>query len=130
MSIEATIRGRLLGDATIVAAVVARVYYGELPQAGTLPALRFQRVSENRPSAMGSDVALVEALWQVDVWAAGLDAMADLRDAVRARLQRWRDAAASPAISDCFIEDVRDHGLDADLRAWRGAVDVRIWHAE
>lgn len=130
MTIEAEIRDRLLGDATVVAAVVARIYYGQMPQAASLPAIVFQRVTEERPSAMVSDIGLVAATFQVDCYATDLDAMADLRAAVRARLQRWSDAAADPAVSETFIQDVRDLGLDPDIRAWRGSVDVLVWHAE
>lgn len=130
MSIEAALVTRLLADGTVAGIIGTRVYYAVLIQNATLPAVRYQRVTSRRPSVMGVDTGLVETTFQIDCWAATLDGMADLRDACRRAVQRWRDLGASPAISDTFIDDERDHGREHDLEAYRGGLDIRIWHSE
>ncbi len=130
MSIEAALVARLLADGAVSGIIGTRVYYAVLIQNATLPAVRYQRVTSRRPSTMGVDTGLVETTFQVDCWAATLDGMADLRDACRQALQRWQAPAGSPVIHDTFIDDERDHGREHDLEAYRGGLDIRIWHGE
>jgi len=130
MTIEAALVARLAADGAVAGLVGARIYWARLPQAATLPAIRLQRVVTTRPSAMGADGGFMESRFQVDVWADDTTQALALRRAVRAALQRWRDAAADPAVQDTFIEDERDHGLDPDLRQERAAVDIVVWHEE
>lgn len=130
MTVEAVIRSRLTGNGAVAALAGARIYYAVLRQGGDLPAVRFSRIGAERPSVMGEDAGLVDASFQFDIWGATADDMANLRNAVRAALQRWNDSGSDPEIVEAFIADERDHGLDRDLNAYRAGVDVTIWHRE
>lgn len=125
MSIEAELRDRLTGDATVGGLVGSRVFYGRLAQNAAMPAVTFIRITTGRESAMGVD-GLASPSFQVDCWADDMDGVQALRDAVRARLQRWRDAASDPVVQDCFIEDEADMGLDPDIFKERARIDIRV----
>lgn len=129
MSIESEVYDRLVGDAG-VSAITTRIYPARVPDKATLPVIRFFRLSTERPSAMGSDLGLAGASFQIDCWASTQAGMIALRDAVRQAMQRWRDAGGTPVIQDAFIEQEQDHGFEIDLQAYRGSVDVLVWAEE
>lgn len=129
MSIESEVYDRLVNDAG-VSALTTRIYPARIPDKAALPVIRFFRVSTQRPSAMGSDLGLAGASFQIDCWAATQAGMIALRDAIRQAMQRFRDSGGSPAIQDIFIEQEQDHGFEIDLQAYRGSVDVLVWAEE
>lgn len=126
---DAALYARLVADAA-VSALTTRVYPVRLPDKAVLPAIRFFRVSTDRPSTMGADAGIAGARYQVDCWAVTQLGMIDLRDKLRQALQRWRDSGGSPVIQDTFIEAERDHGWEPDVQAFRGGIDALIWAEE
>lgn len=128
MTIEADLYARLYSDAG-VSAITTRIYPARVPDAITLPFIRYQRVSSDRPSTMGVDAGLVGAGYQIDCWATDQIDQITLRNAIRLALQRWR-GTGTVTIQDTFITDEDDMGWEEPLQAYRGRIDILIWAEE
>ena len=135
MSIESEIFDRLTGFAGLSALVGTRVYPQILPQDPTYPAISFRRVSAVRPSAMGSDVGVVFARFQVDVWDqddeagdAGYDSAKAVSEQVRLALQRWRTTTGT-IVQDTFFITEQDLYVDA-LEVHHLALDFEVIYEE
>ena len=105
MSIESVLYDRLTSHAGLSALTDLRVYPNVLPQGVAMPAISFRRVSSDRPSAMGSDIGIVRARFQVDVWGNSYDEADGVRPAaeqVRQALQRW-NTAGPPIVQETFF---------------------------
>lgn len=105
MTIESVLYTRLTTHAGLSALTALRVYPNVLPQNVSYPAISFRRVSSERPSAMGSDIGLVRARFQFDVWAESYDLAPGARtsaEQVRLALQRWSDAGP-PVVQEVFF---------------------------
>jgi hypothetical protein len=88
----------------------------------------YQRISEQRYSAMGSDTEIVDARFQIDGWATTYDQMRTISLAILERMQRW--SAASPVtVQDCFIISTNDE-YDDQAELYRALVDVRLIYEE
>ena len=128
MSVESELYDRLTTHAGLSALVSDRVYPGHLPQSPTLPALSFGRVSAGRPSAMGTDIGLVEARFQIDVWDKKYLSLVAVKEQVRAALQRWSTTSGT-IVRDTFFENEVDLYED-ELEIHHAAIDVRLWYEE
>lgn len=102
--LEAAVYARLAGFAGLAALAGTRIYPGARPQGALLPAVVYQRISTVRFSAMGVDSGVVKARVQLDAWALTFTAALDVKEQVRAALQRWRDAAAAVPILETFLD--------------------------
>jgi hypothetical protein len=132
-TIESLIGERLATDATLTALVGERIYYLGLPDLMIYPCVCFKRISTRRDSyAMAGGPHLSEGLFQFDCYAKTPEAMAQVRDAVRARMDRYQDKTSTPVVQDCFIESEKDDELeDAQgdgrrLRVFWGELDVMV----
>jgi hypothetical protein len=133
MTIEALIGERLASDATLTALVGERIYYLSLPDKLKYPCVCFKRISTRRDSyGMTGGAHLSESLFQFDCYAKTPEAMAQVRDAVRARIERYQDKTSTPVVQDCFIENEMDDELeDAQgdgprLRVFWGELDIMV----
>lgn len=106
--IEEAIKSRLDGFTALTDLVSTRIYFYEAPQSVAFPVVVFQRISTQRPSAMGADIGIARARFQVSVFG---DVHIDVRNAaqqVRAALQRWNGTEATVTILETFIKDEHD----------------------
>jgi hypothetical protein len=107
MTVETELFTRLTTYPGLNALVGTRVYPNKLPQDPTLPALSYRRVSAVRPSAMGSDIGLARARFQVDVWAATYASARAVAEQLRQALQRWRTTTGT-IVQDSFVLNETD----------------------
>ena len=128
MSVESELYTRLTTHAGLSALVVLRVFPGHLPQGATLPAISYSRVSAGRPSAMGTDIGLVEARFQIDVWDDDYLGLVAVKEQVRAALQRWSTSSGT-IVRDTFFENEIDLYED-ELEIHHAALDFRPWYEE
>ena len=132
-TIEAALFTRVSTHVGLSALVGTRIYPGLLPQAVTLPAISYFRVSTNRSSKMGVDSQVVQSRWQFDLWGAkgGYTATVAARNQLRLALQRWRNAS-SPVVQDTFILDEQDLVEDTpdSLIVHHLTLDAEIWFDE
>ena len=132
MSVEATLYTRLTTHAGLSALIAARVHPNKLPQGVTLPAVSYRRVSAERVPAMGSDTGLVRARFQFDAWAAGYQAMLDVKEQLRAALERWSTTTGT-VIQDIFYRnetDMFESANEREAEVHHGALDFEIIYEE
>ena len=137
MTIEAEIYTRLSGFAGLSALVSTRIYpRGEMPQNVEMPALSYQRISAERPSAMGVDTGLVRARFQFDCWSGvhrddtegTFDESRAVFEQVRLALQRWRTTSGT-IVQDTFI--VGDQDLyETESKTFHAVLDAEIIYEE
>jgi hypothetical protein len=117
MTLAAVLRSALIADAGVAALVAGRVYPVQLPQGVTLPAVRYQRVSNSEQ--LGSSV-LRETRYQFDAWAVSHVGATSLAEAVKALWEDWRgDAAVKWARVANELDD-----YDPETDSYRVIVDV------
>ena len=115
-----------------VPALGDRIYPLKLPQNVAHPAVVYQRISAPRLSAFKRDVTAVAATIQVDVYGdeeKGYEAFADVADAVRMALQRYRSKSHPFIILDTFIDAERDD-YEENTKLFRKSFDIRAWYRE
>lgn len=83
---QAQLRTRLLGNATVINLVGNRVDWNARSQGKSLPAITLQIVSDPRPQHMGGNQTTRETRVQVDIWSLNYPDAATLREAVIAEL--------------------------------------------
>ena len=137
MSIESVIYAKLNDaadgiDTHVGSGTSARIFPGNVPQGQSLPAIRFNRIATVYSEHLGGVTTLVEAVVQVDAYAATHDTAIALGECVRASLQDWRDLSLTPGIYGTY-EDSHDatyeEPVDAsDVGRWVVSQDFRIIH--
>lgn len=127
--VEEALFTRLSGFAGLTALIAARIYPVVLPQDVVLPAVSYRRLSGPRSSAMGSDPGLAHPRFEVNAWAREYLAAKNVKEQIRAALQRWRGTVSGVEIIDTFILDERDLYEPTTLM-YQLPVDVQIHHRE
>lgn len=94
--------------ALIGGASTPRVTPHLLTQDTIYPAVTYFIVAAPRETAMGSDPGIVHGRVQVDAWGATYSSTRDVKEQVRAALQRFRGTLDGTQILDCFLQDDRD----------------------
>lgn len=129
MTIDAALYSRLTDAAGDLRPLVStRVYPVRFPQDVTHPCVTYQRISEQRYPAMGSDAEIVDTRFQVDGWATTYDQMRSLSSAIIERLQRWT-SATPVVVQDTFIISANDE-YDDQAELYRALVDIRLIYEE
>lgn len=132
MSVESVLITRaeaVAGLTALIGTSPARIYFGEMPQNVTLPAVSFERIVAPRVSCMGADPGLVRARFQFDVFADTKKSARLVIDQLRAAYQRWSNASGT-VIQDIFIAGDIDLGRDPDTRQYHSAIDFEIIYEE
>lgn len=106
--IENAIFQRLSGFTALTALVSTRITPHLLTQETAYPAVTYFIVAAPRETAMGSDPGIVHARVQIDAWGTTYSSTRDVKEQVRAALQRFRGTLDTTIILDCFLEDDRD----------------------
>ncbi len=105
MSIEAALYSKLTGDAGVAALVGSRVYPMHMPQAGTLPALVYERITTVRSYAHDGQQSPTLVRMQVDSIAGTLAAAEPCAAAVLACLSGFVGTVGGVDIRSCFAEN-------------------------
>lgn len=129
MAVAEVIKARLTAFAGLSALVSARVHPGAAPQNTPRPYVTYRVVSEVRESGMGSDIGIVTARYQFDVFAESGTAAAAVVEQLRLALQRWRSPSSSPEIIDIFVETLVG-GYEPDTGLFHPIIDFRVIHRE
>lgn len=126
MSIEARLRTQLTTYAGLSALISTRVYAVQLPQASTMPAVTYLRVSTAPLLAHdASTPAYTTARFQLDGWATTFDGMVALRKQIRAAMGTWRVTTAGSRVDVALLAGDRDI-LEAEPDRWRCTLDYMI----
>lgn len=117
------IRAALLDNATVIAAVVDRVHYQQLPQESTLPHVWFSRNSKTEDDMLSDDEGLIIETYSVEI--ISTTNAEDLVDAVADTL-----AALEGESGDQFVSlvDVTDADDQYQFQS-AGAGDAAYLHA-
>ncbi len=105
MSIEAALYSKLTGDAGVAALVGNRVYPMHMPQAGTLPALVYERISTVRNYAHNGQQSPTTVRMQVDSIATTLATARSCADAVLAALSGYVGTVGTVDVRSCFADN-------------------------
>jgi hypothetical protein len=89
MSAESSLRAVLLASPAVAALVGTRVYPMTLPQAPTLPAVTFQRISTVPDHLLDAESWRVPCRVSLSLWASSFDGMRALADAVTTALRGY-----------------------------------------
>jgi hypothetical protein len=137
VTIESGLRALIMGDATVGAAVAARVFPSPAPQNSVYPFITFQRISGQRVRSLAGPSRVALPVFQIDVWAdsreqlqGGNSYMASraIADAVRHALDGYSGRIEGYAVTIIF-QDERDL-VEDEPRITRVSMDFRIWHEE
>jgi hypothetical protein len=100
----------ILSSAAGVTAITStRIYPIQAPQNVTKPYITYQRISTERDYTLGGPDGLVNAILQVDCWAATNDAARSLADAVRLAFDDYRGTSSSVVIQGTFLHNDFDN---------------------
>lgn len=128
--IEKAVASRLSAYSGLTALVPsARITPQPLPQASTVPAVTYARVSTTRQSAMGSDTGDATARVQIDCWADTLLSALNVSEQVRAALQRWNGSAGGVTVTASFLANQITMYEDETLKH-RVMQDYMMWFRE
>lgn len=105
MSLEAALYSKLTGDSGVAALVAGRVYPMHLPQASTLPALVYERISTVRAYAHDGQQSPTVVRMQVDSVAGTLAVARSCAEAVLACLSGFVGTVGSVDIRATFAEN-------------------------
>jgi hypothetical protein len=128
MTVEADLFSRLTGFAGVAALVGQKVYPVTLPQGIHYPAISYFRVSSTRPSAMGRDIGIVRARFQVDVWAFDFDSSKAVAEQVRLALQRYSGTNSIEIIEIFFLNEADT--FEENTRTYHQALDFEVNYRE
>ncbi|MBI2758792.1 MAG: DUF3168 domain-containing protein [Chloroflexi bacterium] len=108
----------------------SRIYPQQLPQGVTLPAIRYQKISDPSDATMTGPSALRHPRYQLDCYADGDNAYlsaAALADQVITALDGYSGVMSGITVFASFQQDTRDNYDTETGRFWQ-SVDLIIWH--
>ena len=136
MSVTDELFTRLTTFAGLQALIGDRAYPVEPPQRPAYPALTYEQISAVRPSAMGKDVGVVRARFQINVWTedadtgpSAFDNQVSVKEQVRLALQRWTNASGT-VVQDTFFLNEGPNTVDTEGRVHRLPLDFEINYEE
>lgn len=129
---EKAVRDRLLAHAGVSALVGTgnRVWYDELPEDPTLPAITVQELSAVPEGTMGDDTGHVFGRIQAGAWDTTRQGAKDLGEQIRDALQRYRGVHESSTLT--FVE-MNSSGVLREPpggRSWVHFQDFEGWFTE
>lgn len=132
MTIESTIFTRLQavsGLTALIGSSPCRAYFGKAPKDPDTPYMVWFRVSEQRDSAMGSDIGVVRGRYQFSIFDATADGASAVAEQLRQALQRWRNSGSGTTVQDTYFLTRQDLYED-DAKLHHAALDFEIIHQE
>tara|TARA_R110002020_G_scaffold131911_1_gene294787 strand:- start:2772 stop:3155 length:384 start_codon:yes stop_codon:yes gene_type:complete len=117
----------LMAAPAVSALIGARVYWGERPQGGDLPAIVLHLVGGGEGATLSGGDGLEICRVQVDAWSATPRGSIDLRRAITRTLQGYAGGGFRGIFEDGRRMD-RAGGTNEEQRPWRASVDfVTNW---
>jgi hypothetical protein len=129
VSAEAALEARLVDYAGLAALVATRIYPNTLPQAGTLPAVVYQRLPGQRVRAMHADTGLVRARFWLHVYAATYASAKAVATQVIGALNRWSGTSATVVVQNMETDDGQD-SYDPDSRQHHVSINLNMDYQE
>lgn len=133
MNTSNALRAFLLADPAIAAIISTRMYPVQLPQNPALPAIRYFRVSGNRPQSTTGPLGQTNPRVQIDCYALKFQDANDLAELVRKRLDGYRGPAGDDGdfIQGAFFQTERDLWEEQPLPGmYAVSRDYMIWFRE
>jgi hypothetical protein len=135
MSFESDLRTYLIAaesPANAVQALIStRMYPVVLPQNVTFPAASYTTISAVRGHTMQGPDNLPAQRVQIDAWALTYAQARALADAIRERIDGFRDAMGSTAVQGIFFDTERHlHETDDSTHIFRISQDFICWFEE
>ena len=128
MDLQAALRSRLLGNATVAAAVSTRIDWGQRPQGSPYPAIVLQTISDPRPVHLKDYEATRSTLVQMDVYALTYSAALSIARAAIAVL-KVPATVSGKVFGPTFVDGQRDTvEPSGTTNIHRQSVDFNIWH--
>ena len=119
-----------------VQALIGTRFYdrGEVPQGPTFPYVTYTRIATNRVHSADGESGLVQALFQLDIWARTHKAAHELADALRLAMSGYSGAMGSFTVRGAILDDERDSPegpIDSSETGYLSVQqDYRFWHEE
>lgn len=126
MAVSADLRTFLLADGDISSTVATRVYPIQLPQKPTLPAIRYNTITDVRYPTTPNTKGLRRPRIQIDCYATTYAAAVQLAEYVEARLDSYRGAAGATSIQGAFLVN-GDEFFEDDKKAYVISRDYFVW---
>ena len=135
MALRDAIVDRLTSDHAGTAALIGRRCYPLVkPQGMKLTCVVYQRISQVRDEAGGSDSGLAANLMQFRCIAPSESAAQVLAVQVVSAVSKWSGTLQSETIQGTFVINVRDGepevGDDGKVSLYSVLIDARVWHLE
>lgn len=120
----------LLGFSGLTALVGNRIKWNVRPQAGLLPALVLQVISNIPDYGMSGETLLSSSRVQIDIWAEGYLQSLNIRDQVKECLSGLREEMSGVEIQGSFLIDERQsyEAAEETSRLHRVSMDFNIWY--
>lgn len=111
--ISSTIRTIALADANVSALVGTRMYSDALPQAATLPAVRYQVIDTLPTECLVAIAPVARARLQVDCYATTRSASVSLADTMRIALEKkYQGNNSGQYIHEISLQEGERHAVD------------------
>ena len=135
MALRDAIFDRLTSDHAGTAALIStRCYPMVKPQKQKLACVVYQRISQVRDQAGGSDSGLAANLMQFRCIARSESAVQALAVQVVSALSKWSGTLQGETIQGTFVINVRDGdtkvGDNGKISLYSVLIDARVWHLE
>lgn len=135
MSAVLAVIARLEAVSAVTALVSTRIYQGILPQGGTFPKIRVQRVSEDQPMQLRGGIGIYASRVQIDSVSDASDpvAAATALDAAvfgtgaGSALVGFKGPAGTFSIEGVFPSGIREGYDPVELRQYKVMRDVTVW---
>lgn len=123
MGFSSTLYTKLAATTAITDLTGTRIYPNKFKDQTDVPAIRYNKITAVRPSAMGVDAGLTRYTYQFDVLGATYASADAVKDAIITALRRWR---SSGTVQDTFILNDSDSGFDSTLQLYLLRVDIEF----
>jgi hypothetical protein len=127
--IESALYSAIKNASAVAALVGTRVYRAHLPQAPTLPAVAFSRISTTRWVVHSGSVPVQQAIFQVSCWGADSDSAGALAKAVSDALNGYTNTSGTDKIFVAKVDNVVELP-DPETRQYLVAVDIQLTYKE
>ena len=125
---QAELRTRLLGNATVAGIVGTRIDWGARPQGDPYPSVVLTLVNDARPQTFKGNITSRATIVQIDCYGVSSAQVATLREAVISAIVPT--ATVGGIIFDrAFIQTVRNLNTISDTGiVYRDSIDCQVWH--
>lgn len=132
--IEESLYYQITNDSAVAAVLGDRLFPVVVPAGTDLPNATYQLITETDPATLDGTVGLLNATFQVSVWATTYDVAKNLANLVRTALKNVSGTIASMDVDRMAVSQVRDLSWISDENEQQSrygrAIDVAIFYRE